>query len=63
MTIRITIRPQFHDAYTGVVVDGEWEESLINVLVSSLVRLDAEVLMETGDGELIPYEDWEYEDA
>lgn len=59
MTIKLAVCPEFESDWTGVILEGEAESAVMNVLVSRLAACGYEVLIENGEGELIPFEDYE----
>ena len=58
MSIELAVQPPLSSDWTSVVIEGECEDALLNVLVSRLASRDYTVEIYS-DGEFIPFEDFE----
>lgn len=59
--ICLSIRSQFGGEATQVTLLGEHEADICNIMVSRLQLLDYEVEIEDGDGEMVPFEEFEHD--
>jgi hypothetical protein len=59
MTIRLQVSPPFRDEETFITLSGGHEDEVANILVSRLLSIDYEVLLENDEEDFIPYEEHE----
>lgn len=59
MSIELLVRPPFREDWTAVTIEGEHEEEILNILASRLDVADYEVQIESAEGEMIPFEEYE----
>ena len=60
MSIELIVRPQFREDWTAVTITGEYEEDILNILVSRLDAAEYEIFIESSAGDLVPHEEYEY---
>lgn len=59
--IRLSVVDRFGDEQTSIMLDGDGEVDICNVLVSRLQAVDYAIEIEDHDGYLIPFEDYDHE--
>ena len=60
MATELRIISPFFDEQTRILLEGDAEEPLLNIIISRLCSLDYEVLLEDSDGNFIPVEEYNY---
>jgi hypothetical protein len=58
--IKLSVCPQFREDWTSILVAGENEEDVANLLISRLQMLDYEVEIADEEGEMVPFEDFDH---
>jgi len=59
MSIKLAVRPQFRHEWTEITLEGQYEEDVVNVLVSRLAAIDYEILRQDDEGNYLSYEEYE----
>ena len=59
--IEVFTRPPWREDWTRVAVDGEHEDSVLNLLVVSLLTARHEVEMLDSEGNQVPYLEYDHE--
>lgn len=57
--MRLQVFPPFYEEATEILVEGEHADFVASVLIARLQAAEYEVFVETVEGELVPYEEFE----